>query len=64
MKNQGVTANIVKITQDIIERDKRDASRLVSPLIPAHDAFVIDTSGLNVAQVFDKAKEILQDCGI
>lgn len=64
LKNQGVTANIVKITQDIIERDKRDASRLVSPLIPAHDAFVIDTSGLNVAQVFDKAKEILQDCGI
>ncbi|WFE68587.1 (d)CMP kinase [Thiomicrospira sp. R3] len=64
LKNQDVTANIAQIIQDIIERDRRDASRSVSPLIPAQDAFVIDTSELNATQVFDKAKEILQQCGI
>jgi cytidylate kinase len=64
LKNQGVTANIHQITQDIIERDQRDASRTVAPLIPAEDAFIIDTSDLDVTQVFDKAKIILQERGI
>ncbi|WP_044406166.1 (d)CMP kinase [Thiomicrospira microaerophila] len=64
LKNQGVTANINKITQDIIERDQRDMSRATSPLIPADDAFVIDTTDLNIHQVFDKSKQILQNCGI
>jgi len=64
LKNQGVTANINQITQDIIERDQRDMSRATSPLIPAEDAFVIDTTDLNIHQVFDKSKQILQSCGI
>ncbi|UQB43105.1 (d)CMP kinase [Thiomicrospira microaerophila] len=64
LKNQGVTANIVQIIQDIVERDQRDASRSVAPLVPASDAIVIDTSELDIAQVFDNAKQILQKCGI
>lgn len=64
LKNQGVTANIAQITQDIVERDHRDSSRAVSPLVPAEDAIVIDTSDLVITQVFDKAKQILQKCGI
>lgn len=64
LKNQGVTANIVQIIQDIVERDQRDASRSVAPLVPAPDAIVIDTSELDIAQVFDNAKQILQKCGI
>lgn len=64
LKNQGVTANIHQITQDIIERDERDRNRAVAPLVPADDAFVIDTSHLNIDQVLEKAKEILQIRGI
>ncbi len=64
LKNQGVTANMHQITQDIIERDERDRNRAVAPLIPADDAIVIDTSQLNIDQVLDKAKEILYKRGM
>ncbi|MBE0493369.1 MAG: (d)CMP kinase [Thiomicrospira sp.] len=64
LKNQGVTVNIAQITRDIIERDERDQNRSVSPLVPAQDAFIIDTSDLNIDQVFEKAKEFLQKRGI
>lgn len=64
LKNQGVTANIHQITQDIIERDERDRNRAVAPLVPAGDAIVIDTSQLSIDQVLDKAKEILYKNGM
>lgn len=64
LKNQGVTANIHQITQDIVERDERDRNRAVAPLVPADDAIVIDTSQLSVDQVLDKAKEILHKRGM
>lgn len=64
LKNQDVTVNIAQITRDIMERDERDQNRSVSPLVPAEDAFIIDTSDLNIDQVFEKAKEFLQKRGI
>jgi cytidylate kinase len=64
LKNQGVTANIHQIIQDIVERDERDRNRAVAPLVPADDAFVIDTSQLSIEQVLEKAIEILQQRGI
>lgn len=64
LKNQGVTANIHQIIQDIVERDARDSNRAVAPLVPANDAFVIDTSHLSIDQVLEKAKEILQQRGM
>ena len=64
LKNQGVDANINQITQDIKERDERDLNRSASPLAPAHDAIMIDTSDLDVNQVCQKAESLLWDRGI
>lgn len=64
LKNQGVSANIAQITQDIMERDERDRSRTTSPLVPAEDALIIDTTDLNIQQVCDKAQEALSVAGI
>ena len=64
LKNQGVDANITRITQDIKERDDRDLNRSASPLAPAHDAIMIDTSDLDVNQVCQKAESLLRDKGI
>lgn len=61
LKEQGLSANIHQITRDIMERDERDRTRAVSPLLPAHDAIELDTSGLTIEQVFEKAKAILQE---
>ncbi len=64
LKNQGIDANIVQITQDIRERDERDANRKAAPLKPADDAIIIDTSDLNIQAVCDQAISILWDKGI
>lgn len=55
LKNQGLDANIVQITQEIRERDDRDRNRSVAPLKAAVDALVIDTSFLSPKTVFDQA---------
>jgi cytidylate kinase len=55
LKNQGLDANIVRITQEIQERDERDRNRPVAPLIAATDALVIDTSHLSADDVFNQA---------
>jgi len=60
LKNQGVTANIDQIISDIEARDERDRNRSVAPLVPANDAYVIDTSQLKVEQVVEKAQEIMK----
>jgi len=64
LKNQGVDANIAQITQDIKERDERDLNRSASPLKPAADAIIIDTSDLDVNQVCQQAERLLWDKGI
>ncbi len=55
LKNQGLDANIDRITQEIKERDDRDRNRPVAPLIAAADALVIDTSYLSADNVFNQA---------
>ncbi len=52
--NKGLSVNLRALLQDIKERDERDSQRAVSPLIPAEDAIVIDTSDLSIDQVFEK----------
>ena len=49
--NMGLSANIAHLRADIAERDERDQSRNVSPLKPAEDALVVDSSLLDLTQV-------------
>jgi len=52
--NKGVSVNLRALLQDIASRDERDANRAVSPLRPAQDALVIDTTSLSIDEVFEK----------
>lgn len=49
--NMGLSANIAHLQADIAERDERDQSRSASPLKPAEDALVVDSSLLDLTQV-------------
>ena len=57
LQYNGFDGSIAQILADIKERDKRDTSRSVAPLIPADDALVIDTSGVTIDQVLNKCLE-------
>jgi 3-phosphoshikimate 1-carboxyvinyltransferase len=44
MKERGIVVTIEGLLADIKERDQRDVSRLVAPLVPAKDAKLLDNS--------------------
>ena len=41
-----------RVLEDLRERDARDQSRAVAPLLPADDAFVIDTTDKDIETAF------------
>lgn len=51
LKEKGMDANVPDLARDLAERDRRDRERAVSPLEPAADAVVIDTSSLGIEDV-------------
>ena len=55
VQNAGQGVNMRDLIDDIRLRDEADKERDLSPLIPAHDAFVIDSSILNQEEVLDLA---------
>jgi cytidylate kinase len=52
LKDKGENVNLARLLRDIQERDERDRSRSVSPLLPADDAIVIDSSATPIDAVF------------
>ncbi len=59
--NMGLSANIASLQSDIAERDERDRNRAVSPLRPAEDALVVDTSLLDLTQVTELVLSHIRD---
>ncbi len=61
LKNVHPNVTLDNLLTEIRERDVRDRERVASPLIPAKDAVVIDTTGLGIKEVFDLVlKEVNQ----
>ncbi|MEP5765239.1 MAG: (d)CMP kinase [Halieaceae bacterium] len=54
LKAKGESVNLARLLRDIQERDERDSSRSVSPLLPADDAIVIDSTATPIDAVFAK----------
>ena len=52
LQGMGLDAKISDILANIQARDKRDMERTVAPLKPAEDAYIIDSSELNIDEVF------------
>ena len=60
LQERGEEAIHARVLQDMKERDARDSGRDVSPLVPADDAFVLDTSDLDADAVFAAALDYIQ----
>ena len=52
LQGMGLDVKIKDILANIQARDKRDMERAVAPLKPSTDAYIIDSSELNINQVF------------
>ncbi|MBI5783704.1 MAG: (d)CMP kinase [Gammaproteobacteria bacterium] len=57
---KGFDVNLPRLLDEIRERDARDAGRAVSPLKPAEDARILDTSQLDISGVVERVHGLLQ----
>ena len=51
LKSKGFDVNLARLLESIQARDVRDSSRATSPLKPAEDALLLDTSDLSIDEV-------------
>jgi cytidylate kinase len=56
---RGEPATLQAVLEDILRRDARDAGREASPMRPAEDAFLLDTSNLDIEAAFDTAVGVI-----
>lgn len=60
LKEKGLCVNVASLAEEIRERDERDSNRAASPLRPADDAVVVDTSSMSIEKVFQQMVEKVQ----
>ncbi|WP_109079168.1 (d)CMP kinase [Aggregatibacter kilianii] len=60
LQNKGISGNFAQILAEIKERDLRDRNRAVAPLKPADDAFLLDSTTLNIDEVIRQALSYIQ----
>lgn len=54
LQQNGIDVNMDELVSDIKARDDRDTQRATSPLKPAEDALVLDSTSLTIEQVLNK----------
>jgi len=59
LKRLGSEVNMRLLLQELEERDKKDTQREHSPLRPADDSVIIDTSKLNPRGVIEEIKKYI-----
>ncbi len=59
LMEKGIDASIIKITQEIEERDRRDMERENAPLAMAKDALYLDSSNMPVEQVIEEVLNLI-----
>ncbi len=60
LQAQGYKGIISQILADVVARDERDSSRKHSPLKPAEDALVIDTTKLSIDEVITRVSDLIK----
>jgi len=49
------------VIAELRERDRRDRTRAASPLAPAPDAVIIDSTGMTIEEVMARAEAIIAE---
>ena len=58
LKDKGSGVSLSALSREITERDARDSTRAVAPLIPAPDAELIDSTGLSIEEVVGRVLQL------
>ena len=60
LQNLGQEVNMPALIADIEKRDLKDSSRELSPLLPAEDAHIIDSSDMTLDEVFSLTENLIK----
>ena len=60
LKEKGVAATLAALSLEIAERDQRDSTRAVAPLVASADAVLLDTTGMPVAAVVERVLALVR----
>jgi cytidylate kinase len=61
LKEKGLSVNLAALSAEIAERDRRDATRKVAPLVACKDAVVVDSTSMDIDAVVGKVLELARD---
>jgi len=61
LQNRGQEVNMPALIADIEQRDFKDSSRELSPLLPADDAHIIDSSEMSLEDVISFTKNLVKE---
>ncbi len=61
IKKKGGKATFIKVFREINDRDKKDLTRKIAPLMPAANSVLLDTSYIDIEQAFNAINKIIQD---
>ena len=61
LQKRGQEVNMPALIDDIEQRDFKDSSRELSPLLPADDAHIIDSSEMSLEEVLKITKNLIEE---
>ncbi len=62
LRSKGFDVSIPQLFREICERDTRDANRAVSPLMPAEDAILLDTTHQSIEEAVSATMMNIRKC--
>jgi cytidylate kinase len=62
LNDKGINVSLAQVLAELRARDERDMNRATSPLKPATDAYVINTTGLSVEAVMERIMSLVKAC--
>jgi len=60
LRARGVAAVLDQVAVEMVKRDEQDSRRAVAPLVPAADAVLLDTTGLDADAAFAAAMAVIR----
>ncbi|MEM7466428.1 MAG: (d)CMP kinase [Pseudomonadota bacterium] len=64
LKQKGISVTLARLLDDICDRDQRDERRPVSPLRPAPDAILLDTTSIDIDEVELTVLALMKERGV
>ena len=61
LKEKGLSGSLAALSAEIAERDRRDTTRSVAPLIAVPDAIIVDSTALSIEEVVGRVIELARE---